>query len=483
MIQFLNTYDDSLVYQVKELDYEIDAQSITSVDYFKIESRTASIKLFENTWLMTHLVTDFDVSLDKYIIGSYTSATENEDTNLSNFSLYKVRIVRDNIILYTGYFQRTDRTYNKKKKLITINLTDIYGRIIDKMDRRVFTYTDFELSYYTKLQDCIKTTIPKFADGFISDVNISANLAGPEIGLPIDTDILIDGYDNDWPMWEWDAGGHYVLQIGQKGGYYLDNDGIVNLVMWKQWTYYSGQFGQYINEVFRVFHVQFPFASTQAIVVLDTVYTERLQVSSGETPNLDETYDIYPEVADSISISSENAEDDPNVYSVRTETVGDDFLMYVHFAGRSVTRNIEIIEGENNSTVLKTLLFLNNLTLYSDNLGNIFVKPKTESVGSIIIRDNDILDYEVEGVLYKNPDYSGILSIIDSNSLVNLEEEVELYYGDIMNNISDEISLDVMNNYNISIFNKIVVYGEDYLVSEIALDKNGQTYKIKAWRL
>lgn len=133
--------------------------------------------------------------------------------------------------------------------------------------------------------------------------------------------------------------------------------------------------------------------------------------------------------------------------------------------------------------VLKATLMLHNLTIISVPDGTIKLVNKANfSNNLIVIEKSDIIEFKRKRLNRNIPETSTLDCLIGDLTL--LKGILSESYISILSQIWELTStIDNLEKYNISLFDRIQLEDKQYKVTEIQRDSQNDEYKIKAWEL
>jgi hypothetical protein len=133
--------------------------------------------------------------------------------------------------------------------------------------------------------------------------------------------------------------------------------------------------------------------------------------------------------------------------------------------------------------VVKAILMLHNLTIISQPSGNIRLINKNDANNNLIVVEKaDIIEFKRKRINRTVPDTSTLDCLIgDLNLLKNILSDS---YISILSQIWELTStIDNLQKYNISLFDRIQIEDKQYKVTELQRDTKENEYKLKAWEL
>ncbi|MBI9113221.1 hypothetical protein [Maridesulfovibrio ferrireducens] len=161
----------------------------------------------------------------------------------------------------------------------------------------------------------------------------------------------------------------------------------------------------------------------------------------------------------------------------------------VSFTGNAIPKKLfpkGFYDSENKQTemlpVLKTALFLHNLTIVSSASGDLWLKRKDLSEGTaIVINEKDIIDFEEKRKDTEIID-TDILNILMGDTQLLQDILKEYYEGHLSYKWELNVTIDDLSKYDIQLFNTIIIKEKQYRVNELKKDSFRDEYEIVAWR-
>jgi len=502
-IEFINwdeSNDGTAVHTITDdLELKLDPESITGIDYYKQESRMATISFLNDnsTFIETNLITNmqsYEFNINK------------------NFWEYAIRIKDGTNLMFTGWVKLSSFKYDKKTDTIKIMAMDMLSVILDAND---YSYPfqgnpntgDFAvflrqfLYYGTSLEH---EGVNEYGISYTNNFDYQTDIQ--QTGMEIDIDGIGDEYYNPDGNWDDYFGNFWGMPstwenpdyISRDNPYNIQNfrindDGIVVMTLMRAYRHYGtgtswGPSGFNIRESYR-WRTYFFDENHQPYGFFENSFTTVTYFTEEEDAD-----DYWATPAISIIYSDSYT---PNVPSNPTETVlnlviSDTERYYFHsYAWNPITvkydgmmnfLSLDIKEGDYNvNGIVKMCLMINNLAIKLDNAGNIEIINKDYTVENIEIDDEDVLEYKQSAILKSDVDYESILApMVETNAEI-ITNALSDFYND---NIPQyEYNLEIENNYDLNLLNKIVVSGREMQIVEIKKDLHDFYYTIKAWSI
>jgi hypothetical protein len=481
-VDYSEARSGTALHTITEFDLSLDANAITSVDYFKKESRRCSVSFFDDSWI------------SEYITPFINGQGNILDTH-SYYWKYVLRIKHNGNVEYIGYLKRNNVKYNKADKTYSIRLTDTFGIYVDLAHGETTSGAEGQVTYTFDglLFQSIYNIIGNGQGGFKLDTQYIANydlVSGLEVSeLELynkNNDNQLIPYVANIDNWEWFVDDIVTLTstvwegvVKQHAVIYLSN-GKPRIVLMKY-------FQQIYNGGYRLF---------ERIYVKTFTINQDVWIEDSELV-VQENFSEFTNIANNVSYANElNLYDDYYTdlgYPASDAFylgVGNDFYELTEHANElnySGNINFEevVVDGSQKRQYLNDLkmcLLMNNLTLYIHNDGVIEVINKTlESGDAITISNNDIISMQETGIIKQTPDYMSYNSgMIEINQRMTSDAEAN-YYDELFESLTKEINIQIENNYDLSLNNIVTVYGNNYKINSIHLDNDRFIYTIKAW--
>jgi hypothetical protein len=470
---------------ISEFELNLNPNSITSVDYFKNESRLCNIKFYQDDWTNSHL-------------GSFMGGTGNILYTYSFFWKYVLRIKYNGAIQYIGYLRRDGISLDNNEDTYSFRLCDIIGVLYNvAKDKKHETLT-----------------VPQQVHGSKGLLSYNLNgLMGDSSGASLVFDsYLIDNYDlvsglevdnielynknNDEQLsyiignttdWDWFvedvvtvSGLTDTVVVAQHGIIHI-NDDIVEIIMMKytQEIYYELATWKVKERIYiKTFDVNNDVLLTNQNLQFEGVTgtynsLEDAVTRANELWLYHQYYSPNHPVIDNFELTFGN-----DTYSLTTNANELNYTGTMNF----YTVIMDTTKERSYESDIRMLLLMNNVTLSIHNDGIIEIINKTKSVGeTVTINSSDVLSLSQSGITKQTPDYSSANSgMIQENQDVvsNAEED---HYEDLFQSLVKEITVKIENNYNLSLNQVISMYGYEYKINSIHLDNDRFIYTIKAW--
>lgn len=473
MYYILKFYDenDTLVHTSIEDDIfsvSLDAQKISSVDFYKTESQNTKILLDGDSskWYYQNIYTN--PLMMESIWGGISE----------KYLKYKVQILINTEAIYTGWIKLDSIKYNKKNEEISFTLYNSIGLIFSAKDSyNGLTTTEFTISEFI---EAIVLTLSELYNRL--NISVDSSLYSPQTGYvyePPDNDI--DDYDySNWgdEIYSWlnlydngtdlflDATKYdYEITTFQTGG--------------QQWSYNLA----YTNTLIQT--------KISGILIL---YRNTSDLDSGSVIisgfDSEETAQAAAEAAapDYLNIPGQyQIQNTQHEFGDGTYTVFD----YIRFDGTIVLENIILNEdiistGDNVATykdLLEALLLTANIALISLPNGNVKIANKfiyDTTYSDIVIDEEELFKYDASYILRSIPNYSKITDMFNFTDefIISLQTWYKNKFNEIPENLSIEIDLGA-TQYNV--FQKLIIFGRDWQINSLKKDYRNETVSIDLW--
>ena len=478
--QFSHKITDELI------SAKLEPQKVTGVDYYQQESRNTKITFMN----------DFSNFIQTNIINEIKEINDS-----SIFFYYLVRILEDGNIIFTGWIKRDSIKYDRKQEKISLTASDVISVIKETGQNKYILDEDLTRTpgqwFQTVLYELLNS-YPSFNIPY--DQNFT-----PETGFWIDgLNININNtphFPNDWANY-WDAGNNSFWGLPSGWGFQGTEDqsnwnpyNVVNLSICVTsgvprltlMRYYKNKYtndGDYwIRERLAMRSCKFtengvPYSFTSYIIDNETQDGSEAQQTidyNSELAYNDYLDDNFPS-ENSYSVTGFD-EFDSQIYFFQH----DDDPLIIKFDGYVVFSEITVKAGEHTFlSLLKMLLLMNNLTLKSSVTGSVEVINKTYNFGETTIDDDDVLDFSQSAVLRKTPNYESDLTPLLDN-IETISEALIEYYNVYIPKY--EYQIEIVNNYTLTLNQKIIVLEKEMYIVSIEKDKDGFSYKLKGWSI
>ena len=478
------------------ISIKMDSAKITGIDYHKQESRNAKIEFLNDDSSFVQL----------NFINQVTPISEN-----SPFFYYFVRILEDGNIIFTGWVKRTSIKYDKKSDKIKLTASNVISVLVETGKEKITynedTIIDIDNLLYLILNQTIGNTgTPSFNIDFNLNYTKETGITQTGMTIPIqDTDFGTDWanfYDNSGNWWdspiEWDTAYHTNTYGSQHYGLInshnilalrIDSaDDKPQLIMmkyyktkYKQRFSFEDDFNYYIKENLLLKKCKFdslfsPYDFFSHSFGNETFCpTEAIQTNIYENEQLYQDYlgmDLPSEKSISVTGFDEHES------TIYLESLIEDPIT-VNYTGYMAFDLITIKQGTYSKIdILKMILTMNNLTIKNNKTGSIEIINKNYSIGNTSIAESDIIDFSQSAVQSSEIDYSSLLTPLSDNTEV-IASALSSYYSEAIPDY--EYELEILNNYDLNLNDKITVLNKTMYIVDIGLDRDKFSYKIKAW--
>ena len=428
------------------LSIKEDADSITGIDFFSTEAKNCKLEFFEDSWTLSNL-------------RNITNSNCLEDTRILALALK----VNDN----KYYIEQDKIKYNKKDNRFIVSGIDLMGLLLRLADN---TY-----SFPTTHQDAIqllKDTIGNVLDidDYIIPYTIIDDITGQSVAIqnyqvPLQHDDYIEYLSGacEWGGSAWEVIGRWKW-VGLE-----NNDIVVYFYYRREWNVDP------IEEYSEQTTISFKYKMIDEAVP-ELVY-QNVNIGVQGTPPADLPTSIggHDPSIPQLTYTSEAG---------TTYTIDDINLLLsgdVFFDNCTIRANDEGSSEYKQKKVLKTLMLLNNIYLYS-NGDNIYLGNKTTFTGvATEILNSDLIEYKESYITFKEIDLMEEMAILESHNAT--ASFLNFYYAGIKELFNMEINVEIVNNYNLSLLELISIDSNDYVITYIELDLDNFAYKIKAWSI
>jgi len=477
-------------------DFELsfDPEKITGIDYYKQDPRLAEISFVNDNseFITLNIINNVNI----YVAGYDSSFWE-----------YAIRLKKDDVLIFTGWVKISSINYDEKRNIISLRMSDILSVLVLTGEHpRGFAEAEygFENLLYNIIWKCFASVrdeglLEKYGLNIINDYEFNTSIPSNLEIVMTDEDFGITGWD-DWTAD--DSENFWALQLSSTfpEDFYtdadytirnisLDNEGVVRLVMMRyrkikfETTAYGSTwwtFQQNIAILKCSFDSNFipQYFSTEKYIgepITNTVEGIIQDLYDAESYYNNQYIDKGYPIVDNLSYQ---IDEDNRLYF---HTPWDDPIT-IYIDGFFKFINVSLITGSYSATsLIKMLLMINNLVLRPDSIGNIYIMNKEVYSSNIEISDTDVLEFERNSVLRSSVDYKSLLSPMVETNIEMISLALREYYKDVIP--QHEYNLEIEDNYDLFLFNKIVVRGKEMKIVEIKKDLHDFYYIIKAWSI
>ncbi len=441
----------------------LSGEKIAGSDYFAREPRRLEFTCIADDWLSEHI---FD----------------GNNEQMRYISNYEVRLYRNGILDFHGIIDTSFCSNDIRSRTMRFTCYDKLRLLVKFSDMKMLYVLangyspGYCLGYFAgKIEANIANRMPVNWTQSSSNYPIEINVEGVEV-LKINWKEIIENFGDISP------------QSGTYGFKYTSYGLRLILVLYR--TLYDTSSGTWSAKVYACewifYNTICPFLDENTIIDYETKsyptaealseYLEiLLQNFSGPVPLTGTTNEgQYSTTFDATNdINLDNCPEFKSVY----------------FSGNAVPKNIfpkGFYDSENKQTemlpVLKTALFLHNLTIVSDSTGELWLKRKDLSAGTAIsIDEKDVIDFEEKRKDTEIVD-ADILNILMGDTQLLQEIMKEYYEEQLSYKWELNVTIDNLSKYDIQLFNKIIIKEKQYRVNEIKKDSLRDEYQIIAWR-
>jgi len=483
-VDFSEAREGSALNTISEFELNLNPNSVTSVDYFKQESRLCTIKFFKDSWIDSEL-------------GLFINGTGNILDVYSYWWKYVCRIKFNGATEYIGYLRRDGITVDNNKDMYMLKLYDISGVLFNlakefiweilPVSNRVFRVDELLESNLNGLMGDSSGTNLIFDSYLINNYDITAGLQIDNIELYNKTgDLQLLAQVEDIDDWDWFVDDVIIITENIQSG----------VVAQHAVLYVEGGFTKVVLMKYKQELYQGGFS------LLETIYVKTFTITNDvwlldQVLAIQNTNQTFISVAGAVAYANALNLYNPyyvdlgypvvNVFSL---TVGNDnydlietanILNYSGFLN-FFTVTMDTTKERTYESDIKMLLLMNNLALSIHNDGIIEIINKTITIGrSTVIDPADIISFKQSGIIKQVPDYGSI-----NNGLIQKKQEITSnaerdFYEDLFESLTKEINVKIENNYDL-ILNQIIIISDDnYKVKSIHLDNDRFVYTIKAW--
>jgi len=453
-------------------DVKLDGQKITGVDFFQIEGRSSNITVDADStkWYLYNLYTNpqkMEGSEDKNIIIN----SPNE------YLKYKVQVIYNETILFTGWIKYSSIKYNKKDDELEFVIYDsssmfVYAlKLIDNSGDTIvggngvpFTvYMDFLLanviSGYLNL-NVNKLIYPyNYETGYVYENEKVENTDYSELGDGITSWLSL--YDfGDYISFN---NARYTYEISTEKN---DNTGYHRYII----SYRNEVTTKTINGI-NITNSEIIYSDND-IVSSSYIYTNNfLARLAAEAIALD-----FINITKLYKVNKKELTTANGIYSV---------FDYLRFSGSVILEKFYLNKdiSTSSSEFIKQLLLIFNACIISRPNGDLQLASKfafDTNLGEITIDEDDLFSYNAEYILRSVPDYSQLNETFNYSNdfFISLQKYYRNKFNEIQENLSVELDLDG-TEYNI--FQKLIIFGREWQINSIKKDYKNETIKIDCW--
>ena len=444
-VEFWNLTQDVLEHTVNIYLLREDNDSISRTEFFSNESKTCFIEFFEDSWTLDNL-------------RNITSSDCIDNTRI----VKKVIRFTTNGINRTYYLDQFKIKYNKKTKSFNISGIDLLGLLLKLGETTKSFSTD-----KTGSVELLENTISDILDNSSIQYTINNNASSQDVtvngyAIPLQHDDYSQYLEGDcfWEENPYESEGRWKW-IGKEG------DDIVI------YFYYKREWGCPDDEGSQRIIVAYKYKLIDEVI--PQLVHKTIDFGRGGCPaSLPSSIDGYDPTICNLSYSTEDRS-----YNIS----GDDLI----FSGTVFFENVTIQADDEGSSeykqneILKALLLLNNIYIYSQG-NNIFLGNKIGFSGTATtISDNNVLEFKENYITFRDIDTKDVVSVFESvNVFANF---LNFYYNELKGTFNQEIICEIENVYDLELLDIITVYSVDYVIVEIGIDTDNFSYTIKAWSI
>gem|GEM_PF-2550529 len=450
----------------------LNADKIAGTSYFAKEPRRVEFECFKDDWLDQKILSG-EHEYDRYI------------------SYYLVRLYEGSTLVFHGVIDTSFVSHNAKTDVVSFTCYD-YLRLFAKFDDQTMLYA--------------------LHSGYSADYCFRYLAQGIEVELGNEITIPCSWY------------GYTPLQIAVEGLEILQLDWLRMVRKFRQWngslTCYCGfryapMFsGDYVPEFRLLFYCEHvlegniqckvyarKFRFYNAICWVedsDAEIDEKSEIFS--TGDYDEMLAWRDELcAEYVPFepwaSSRTFHHNSNTYSIGIADADlDDATApeykYVTYTGNAIPANLYpkgFYEGENEPLeklkALKAALLLHNLTIVSLPSGTLRLVNKDDASNTVTTIDSaDVIEFKRKRLNRSRPDTSVLDCLVGDTT--NLKALIADYYETLFcQTWSLEATVDNLAKYDFALFDKLLIKGVQYRITELQRDPKADEYKLKAWEV
>ena len=421
------------IISIDESDLEV-----SGIDFFTNESITCKITFYENPDVLDLLAADTieDTEFLKY----YFTFIKNGETR-------------------KYYIDRNSITWNKKDKEIQVRAEDLSGIVFD--------FIDVDKEFNDDNKDPVAKTISLIND-ILDDSILDSSLYSVN-------DNSVDMSLVDYTIYNPQADVDFDNQNPLLGDYRKDD---YNL-LWK-WIGLNGS-GELVFILYYTKVYLYQDQHDDAILYYKVVDEINLEA---ELINIEQDAFGEPEIPDdfagiNITGYQTHYETGGNEWDIEDNGYGVDLI----YNGDTKITEISFADAEtyNIKDTIKKYSFLNNIAIISDRDVNLNLETRFNENASVTdITDSDVIEYQVENTNWGDIDWEQELSDFSNNE--KLASVITALYRSMRKKTTEKVDMEIMNNYDLNILDRINVFGNDFLIIAINIDNDNQIYTVEAWR-
>lgn len=467
--------------QRKIISLKISSEKLQSVSNYSREPRRLVFECFPDNWITDNIL---------------TGANEHE----RYVSHYEVKAYRDEVLMFSGIIDTSQLSLDASTEIISITCYDkikllsLWSDLTHYYSLTAGYYPAWILGYF--LQDIIQM-IP-------INVPYINQLAMPSLLIPSDDPLTLVHVDYDdmltLPVSGGSQGWNYTTAVGVGWaepyyGYRVDvlsnvitfvfGHYVIAKAVWGPGGGVLPQYqGRFRGKVYRFYNGICPVMSeyddktgwTEDISSLDSNYNELIKWFADNS---------IPESVITGQLTSA-ASLDGRSYSILPN---DDAWIEARCHGNVFPSKIqpgksyETFKQENTDNIraLQGMLMLCNATIFCDAAGRIILKNKDAFGGGVVdIDDDDVVRFVTKRGNHENPDMSTLDVLAGDTSLLKpiIKDHLVGFYDSLW---SCEVTIDGLDNYNLTLQGMIKIRGKTYGITEVERDFVKDEYKVKAW--
>lgn len=441
----------------------IDAQKISSVDFYKTESQNTKILLDGDStkWYYQNIYVN--------PLMMYNIATGYSEKYLK----YKVQIFDDTEVIYTGWIKLDSIKYNKKNEEISFTLYNSIGLIFTETENiNSIAGTEWTVLGLMKYILFLLRTIH-----LSLNVTTDSSLYSSQTGYVYD-DEKIDDYDySTWgdeiDSWLnlYDNGSNIFLDATKhEYSFYIRRNDVND---YRLYVTYSNtlRYYKYSGIISLDFEIT-DFGSGEDIYIGRFLTEEDAEEYAAEIrPN----YFLIPE--------QYQVQNTQHVFGGGTYTVFD----FIRFDGTVALINIILnddVRGKASyKDIIEALLLSANIALISKPNGDIQIANKfiyDTAYSDIAIDEEEVFKYDASYILRSVPEYSKITDIF--NFTDDFISSLQTWYKNKFNEIPENLSIILdLDNTQYNIFQKLIIFGRDWQINSLKKDYRNETISIDLW--
>ena len=496
-IKYQEVKSGTALHTITEFELKIDPKSIAGVDYHKQESRLCRVSAFADSWLDSYLRPFINTISGR--IGNYP------------FWEIAIRLKYNGAVEYTGYLRNDAVDYNKKTNIYTMTFSDTLSILNHIGDvNNIDTNTEM-----TALTFQLKPALINILDRIISETGITLNVAvTDDYNLGLDSavsnvtlydknndDQLIELLDEDpiedfiWvtPLTETFTEAmlsDYTWHVRHNYIYLEEYFGAVKCI-WSRYRQkglgYENYGGNVVAKVQEELLIKEMVIDNDILIVSQNLIFKDDISHAATATMLNYLNDDEDNMFKYEYIDQGYLQGDVYEYTIGndayTVSTNGNFMYYNGILDMTSIRWDYGIFTLN--SILKLLLTISNLTLVVEDNGDLTIRNKGSNTGGrvLTIADADVVDFVQSGILRSDLNLGSIVRVASKILQPPLAEVLNQYYNNLYTGLLNSTNLTIVNNYNLSVYDVITVYGETYKIISVHLDTDRFIYTIRAWRV